>query len=69
MTLLSSEAFISYSFFPLSIIMVGVGDGPWDTMKHFDDCIPERRFDNFQVSSVVEHYTGVSLNVMYEIIY
>ncbi|GLT67221.1 hypothetical protein SLA2020_395450 [Shorea laevis] len=42
------NSIVDASSHALSIVLVGVGDGPWEDMKKFVDKIPSRDFDNFQ---------------------
>lgn len=42
----TKNAIVEASYSPLSIICIGVGDGPFDLMKSFDDDIMDREFDN-----------------------
>lgn len=44
----TERAIVQASSHALSIVVIGVGDGPFDTMNDYDDGLTERRFDNLQ---------------------
>lgn len=41
------RSIVDASSYPLSIVLVGVGDGPWESIQKFHDKIPALQFDNF----------------------
>ena len=42
------EAIVYASNYPLYIVVLGVGDGPWENLRNFHQRIPTRRFNNFK---------------------
>ena len=51
---LDGEAIVEASNYPMSIITVGLGDGPFDTMEKFDSKLRGRKFDNFNFFNFTE---------------
>lgn len=67
------NAIVEASYYPLSIIAIGIGDGPFGTMFEFDDGIPNRKFDNLQFVNFhrtvtkTKHEAAFALHALMEI--
>jgi E3 ubiquitin-protein ligase RGLG len=62
----TERAVVEASNYALSIIVIGVGDGPWEMMEKFDDNLPTRRFDNFQFVNFAKAISGIADKEMQE---
>ncbi|CAL6013244.1 Copine_I [Hexamita inflata] len=51
---IDAEYIIKASEYPLSIVTVGLGDGPFDDFEKFDDRLRKRKFDNFNFVDYTE---------------
>lgn len=54
----TAAAIVAASHHPISIIVVGVGDGPFDTLETYDDTVAGRLFDNLQFVEWNKHVGG-----------
>lgn len=67
------DAIVEASNYPLSIIVIGIGDGPFGTMFEYDDGLPRRKFDNLQFVNFhntvarSKHETVFALHALMEI--
>lgn len=52
------EAIVTATKFPISIVVVGIGDGPWDKMREFDYHLPQRDWDNFHFVEFNQIFRG-----------
>ena len=56
----TANAIVDSSQYPISIVLVGVGEGSWGSMQRYVEDLPERSFDNFHFVSYCEVLRSLS---------